>query len=273
MYSYFESTDFQGENLQGADFQGANLQNAQFQSANLGGARFQGADLKDAKFQSANLHETNFKGAKLQGANFKECKVIEANWSRAEYNSKTHFPASFNSNEYGLIKKNRRSQSVTREFGEQSIDKTNIKIKVAVIEIRKSLQKRQGQKKFRKGLIKVYEGRCAITVCKVECVLKAAHIKPYHLIKNSLGEENNSKNGILLRADLHTIFDLNLLVIHPQTKKIEIKESLQDSEYKILDGRTLRSYQKNIYSPDDCYLELRCQNYEEHIKGFVLPFL
>lgn len=278
MYSYSELRDFQGENFQGADFQtenlenaqfqGANLKGANFQGANLRGARFQGADLKDASFQLAELNEANFKGAKLHGTNFKQCIDIEfANWKKAEYNSKTQFPDNFNLNEHELILTYRRGKTATHKSEEESIAQTNKQIKTALIEIRKSIQKRQGQKQFRDELIKVYRCRCAITGCKVTGVLEAAHVKPYHISK-----ENHPKNGILLRADLHTLFDLNLIVIHPQTKKIEVKEPLQDSGYQILDGIILRAYEKEIYSPDDCYLEWRCQNYEEHIKQFVLTF-
>ncbi|WP_336979879.1 HNH endonuclease signature motif containing protein [Altererythrobacter fulvus] len=58
-----------------------------------------------------------------------------------------------------------------------------------------------------------YEGRCAISGCDVREVLEAAHIMPY------LGEETNDvRNGLLLRADLHTLFDLGLLKIGPDYK-------------------------------------------------------
>lgn len=275
MYSDLEFPDFQGENLQGADFQmeqlenarfqGANLKGSNFQGVNLQGAKFQGADLKDANLQSADLHEANFKGAKLHGANLKECKDIKiANWSKAEYDHKTQFPFDFNPDERGLVRTYRRGQSAIKEFGEQSIDETDIKIKIALIEIRKSIQKRQGQRKFRDELIKVYQGRCALTGCKVTGVIEAAHVKPYHISK-----ENHPKNGILLRADLHTLFDLNLIVIHPETKTIEIKHSLQTSGYQKFDGIILPSHRKNVYSPDDHYLEWRYQNYEEHIASFL----
>lgn len=67
---------------------------------------------------------------------------------------------------------------------------------------------RQGQAQFRQALMEAYEGRCAISGCDVREVLEAAHIMPY------LGDEtNNVRNGLLLRADLHTLFDLGLLKI------------------------------------------------------------
>jgi hypothetical protein len=69
---------------------------------------------------------------------------------------------------------------------------------------------RQGQKAFREALLSAYQGRCAISGCDVEQVLEAAHIMPY------LGEHTNFvTNGLLLRADLHTLFDLGIIRIKP----------------------------------------------------------
>ncbi len=57
-----------------------------------------------------------------------------------------------------------------------------------------------------------YEHRCVVTGCTVIAVLEAAHIRPYRR-----PEDNDVKNGLLLRADIHTLFDLNLLGIEPGT--------------------------------------------------------
>jgi hypothetical protein len=253
-------------NLHGAEFQGADLRNANLQSANLRGAGFQGADLRDANLQNADLHESSFKGAKLHGANLRGCQDYQiAEWTNAEYDRKTQFPDGFNPYEHGLIRTRRRGESVTRKSKEQVTDELHTKINTALSEIRKSIQKRQGQEKFRNALITYYEGRCAISGCEVTGVLEAAHVEPYCLSKN-----NNPRNGILLRADLHTLFDLNLIVIHPYSKKLEIKPVLLLSEdYKKFNGITLPSYQDNIWSPDDAYLKWRYLNYEQYIGQFL----
>lgn len=68
--------------------------------------------------------------------------------------------------------------------------------------------RRRGQSKFRKSLLEAYEGRCAVTGCAVESVLEAAHIIQY------LGDDTNHiTNGLLLRADIHTLYDLGALRI------------------------------------------------------------
>ena len=53
--------------------------------------------------------------------------------------------------------------------------------------------------------------------CDVVAVLKATHIMPYR------GEEtNHPSNGLLLRADLHTLFDVGLLTIDPKTMTVRL---------------------------------------------------
>lgn len=53
-----------------------------------------------------------------------------------------------------------------------------------------------------------YERRCAVTGCTVEAVLEAAHISPYR------GDHTNDvTNGLLLRADIHTMFDCGLIKV------------------------------------------------------------
>lgn len=47
-------------------------------------------------------------------------------------------------------------------------------------------------------------------------------------------------NGLLLRADLHTLFDLGLVVVDPQSMKVEVAQALQVSFYAGLAGTALR---------------------------------
>ena len=72
--------------------------------------------------------------------------------------------------------------------------------------------RRQGQPAFRRQLIAAYKGRCAITGCEVQAVLEAAHIVPYKGSKT-----NDPGNGLLLRADMHTLFDLRLVAVDVAT--------------------------------------------------------
>ncbi|UCA45108.1 HNH endonuclease [Pseudochrobactrum sp. XF203] len=93
------------------------------------------------------------------------------------------------------------------------------------------IAQRQGQAKFRKELLKAYNGKCAVTGTAVPAVLQAAHITPY------LGPKTNHvTNGILLRADLHNLYDLGLIKINPDTRTIEVSASLQGTDYIHLNG-------------------------------------
>lgn len=98
---------------------------------------------------------------------------------------------------------------------------------------------RRGQAGFRDALLEAYRGKCAITGCDAVEALEAAHITPY------LGQtSNNAQNGILLRADIHTLFDLGLLVIDPETFLVKVSVRLKNSVYGDLDG-------KAIWLPED----------------------
>jgi hypothetical protein len=94
-----------------------------------------------------------------------------------------------------------------------------------------SIVQRQGQGQFRATLLNAYQGRCAITGCDAASALEAAHIIPYNG-----AETNSARNGILLRADLHTLFDLGLIAIDETTMTLVISSSLSNGHYASLAG-------------------------------------
>ena len=111
--------------------------------------------------------------------------------------------------------------------------------------ISRSITQRRGQKQFRHNLITAYGGKCTVTDCAVIDVLEAAHIHPYR------GEHTNKvNNGLLLRSDVHTLFDCGLLSIDPDTMTIIISRKLIGSEYEVLNGRSLRSPSKRTQRPN-----------------------
>ena len=78
--------------------------------------------------------------------------------------------------------------------------------------------------------------RDAATGCPVVDVLEAAHIHPYR------GDETNHvANGLLLRADLHTLFDCGMLAIDPDDLRVVMVSSIWGSSYGKLHGRALRA--------------------------------
>lgn len=94
--------------------------------------------------------------------------------------------------------------------------------------------RRQGQPLFRQRLLEVYDCRCAISGCDAEAALEAAHITPY------LGAETNViQNGILLRADLHTLFDQGLIAVNDIKMTVLISPKLRTTTYREIEGRSL----------------------------------
>jgi hypothetical protein len=94
--------------------------------------------------------------------------------------------------------------------------------------------RRQGQRNFRVALFKAYGKQCAVTGCEVPEVLEAAHIAPYKGIKT-----NQVSNGILLRADIHTLFDLHLIAIDTSKYTVVISRSLYRSPYFEFKGKPI----------------------------------
>ena len=67
---------------------------------------------------------------------------------------------------------------------------------------------RQGQTEFRGKLLEAYERRCAVTGTRLEPLLEAAHIIPH-----AEGTDYRTSYGLLLRADIHSLYDLHHLSI------------------------------------------------------------
>ena len=103
---------------------------------------------------------------------------------------------------------------------------------------------REGQAKFRAELLNVYNGKCAMTDCDVEAVLEAAHIFPYRGTKS-----NYIANGLLLRSDIHKLFDQYLISINPNTNRIVISSNLLNTCYEELNQKIVNFPQNLSTSP------------------------
>lgn len=98
----------------------------------------------------------------------------------------------------------------------------------------RSIVQRQGQPEFRRRLLDIYGRRCLLSGCNAEDALEAAHICPY---KGS--RTNHPENGILLRADLHTLFDLHLITIDAE-RRVRIAPGLRGTPYAKFNRRKLK---------------------------------
>lgn len=96
-----------------------------------------------------------------------------------------------------------------------------------------------GQGAFRVLVTDAYQRRCAVTGERTLPVLEAAHIKPY-----ALSGPHRIHNGILLRADLHKLFDLGYLTVTPDLR-LEVSPRLRTEwengrEYYAYHGHELK---------------------------------
>jgi putative restriction endonuclease len=104
-----------------------------------------------------------------------------------------------------------------------------------------ALQRRRlGQGAFRVLVTDAYERRCAVTGEKTLPVLEAAHIRPF-----SQAGPHDVANGLLIRSDLHTLFDRGYLTVDPGlTVRVSgrIREEYTNGrDYYALEGRRLIS--------------------------------
>lgn len=236
----FESVNFQRVNLKKANLRELNLQHQNFEGANLQEsslfhAQLQKANFKGANLQKANLTAANFRGANLSGANLSGANIRETNFEDIISDETTIWESTLNIKQAifsdklkSLISPQKETQTDLVKYEINGI-KTLLTFEEAKKQINKAINQRfagrQGQSQFRKALLKAYNGRCVVTGCDIEAALEAAHIIPYCLTK-----DNHILNGLLLRADIHTLFDFNLVVIDPDTRFVYLDNRLQQSD-------------------------------------------
>ena len=96
---------------------------------------------------------------------------------------------------------------------------------------------RKGQGAFRVAVRSAYDNACAVTHEHSDPVLEAAHIKPYHQ-----GGDHRVDNGLLLRRDLHRLFDLGYVTVTPDYE-FRVGNSLRDTYQN---GRSYYSLDKSV---------------------------
>ena len=124
-----------------------------------------------------------------------------------------------------------------------------------------SIVRRRGQSAFRTALLDAYEGRCALTGCQVTEVLEAAHITPYRG-----SATNHPTNGLLLRSDVHVLFDLGLIGVDPHTRRVVAARELSGTVYGQLQGR-------RVVEPNDKSLGPGRAALAEHLQWSELEYV
>ncbi|MFC1493408.1 HNH endonuclease, partial [candidate division KSB1 bacterium] len=119
---------------------------------------------------------------------------------------------------------------------------------------------RLGQGAFRVLVTSAYRRRCAVTGERTLPVLEAGHIKPH-----SKRGPNITSNGILLRADLHILFDRGYVTVTPE-QKVEVSRKIKEEyengrDYYMYHGNPLKILPNESYNlPQNHYLKWHNEN-------------
>lgn len=121
------------------------------------------------------------------------------------------------------------------------------------------VRRRRGQREFRFHLLEQFGEVCAVSGGQPPQVLEAAHLYSY-----ASRPEHERNGGLLLRRDVHSLFDANLLTVNPASLQVEIAPRLRSfSSYAPFEGRGLE-----ISSPDKINLALLEAHFEKSKRVF-----
>jgi hypothetical protein len=127
----------------------------------------------------------------------------------------------------GIIRLSERDQAGLRTFDPQST-------KQGREQIVENITNRRGQPQLRQSLLVAYDYTCAITGCNAADALEAAYIIPYR------GKyTHHTSNTLLLRSDVHTLFDLGKIAVDTRTMMVVVSDELMQTNYRLLADRPL----------------------------------
>jgi putative restriction endonuclease len=113
---------------------------------------------------------------------------------------------------------------------------------------------RLAQHAFKEVLLTAYQGRCSITGSKIRPALQGAHIMPV-----AAGGRNRLGNGLLLRADVHAMFDDGYLGVDPSFR-LRVSPRLRDEfgngeQFYARAGEVVSLPERKADRPDKDFLE------------------
>lgn len=125
------------------------------------------------------------------------------------------------------------------------------------------IQPRLGQGAFRVLVTDIYQRRCAVTQERTLPALEAAHIRPY-----SDGGTHEPSNGLLLRRDIHSLFDSGYVTVTPDLRfevSKRIKEEFENGRhYYAMQGKSIDPPARPDFRPSS--MALTWHN-EERFRG------
>lgn len=121
------------------------------------------------------------------------------------------------------------------------------------------IKPRLGQGAFRVLVTDIYHRRCAVTQERTLPALEAAHIRPY-----SAGGEHEARNGLLLRRDIHSLFDAGYVTVTPDLHfevSGRIREEFENGRhYYALHGQRISAPEELDKRPDSSALAWHNEN-------------
>ena len=121
------------------------------------------------------------------------------------------------------------------------------------------IRPRLGQGAFRVLVTDIYQRRCAVTRERTLPALEAAHIRPY-----AEGGDHDARNGLLLRRDIHSLFDAGYVTVTPEHDfevSRRIKEEFENGRnYYGLHGKSIYVPENVAQKPDSTALSWHNEN-------------
>lgn len=121
------------------------------------------------------------------------------------------------------------------------------------------IRPRLGQGAFRILVTDNYDRRCAVMGEKTLPALEAAHIRPF-----AAHGQHDPRNGLLLRRDLHSLFDRGYVTVTP-SHQFEVSRRIRDEfengrDYYALQGKLIRLPEAEHQRPDPTALSWHNEN-------------
>ncbi len=121
------------------------------------------------------------------------------------------------------------------------------------------IHRRNGQGTFRALVTDIYQRRCAVTQERTLPALDAAHIRPYSIVR-----VHEERNGLLLRRDIHSLFDRGYVTVTPAHRfevSRRIKEEFENGRhYYDLHGQEINVPKEAGKKPDPDALRWHNEN-------------
>lgn len=117
---------------------------------------------------------------------------------------------------------------------------------------------RESQGRFRELLLDAYAGACAVTLYDARPALDGAHILPF------MGRPSDTaRNGLLLRSDIHRLFDRYLLTVDTSSMTAVVSTRLEQTRYSELHGTELSLPKDERLWPSARHLQMHHERFAQ----------